>query len=393
MDAPAVSPWPPGGWMARLQGWFDSRVASARFRRWAAAFPLTRPIARRRAAALFDLVSGFVYSQVLLACVRLDVFETLAREGALDAGTLARRWALPDDACLRLLEAAVALRLLARRGGRYALGPLGAALVDNPALRAMIEHHEAFYDDLRDPVGLLRRGTGAGALAAYWPYAAQQAEAGLSAEQVAPYSALMAASQPLVADDVLDAFPLRGRRCLLDVGGGEGGFLCSAARRAPDLQLVLFDLPAVAERARARFAAQGLAQRATAVGGSFLVDPLPAGADTVSLVRVLHDHDDDTVRTILRAVRRVLPPDGLLLVAEPMAGLPGVAPMADAYFGFYLMAMGRGRARTPERLGELLRECGFDAGRQLRTRLPIQTALRIARPVGGIMAGQAKASG
>ena len=34
-------------------------------------FPLTRPIARRRARELFDLVAGFVYSQVLLACVRL----------------------------------------------------------------------------------------------------------------------------------------------------------------------------------------------------------------------------------------------------------------------------------------------------------------------------------
>lgn len=382
MATPAAPSWPAaGGWAARLHAWIDARVSSARFRRWAAAFPLTRPIARRRAGQLFDLVAGFVYSQVLLACVRLDVFELLSREGPQDAPALARRWAMPLDACVRLLEAAVALRLLARRGGQYALGALGAALVDNPALRAMIEHHDAFYDDLRDPLALLRRGTGDGALAAYWPYAAQHDERALDAAAVAPYSALMAASQPLVADDVLDAFPLHGRRCLLDVGGGEGGFLCSAARRAPDLDLVLFDLPAVADRARARFAAEGLADRARAIGGSFVRDPLPEGADTVSLVRVLHDHDDDTVRTILRAVRRVLPADGVLLVAEPMAGLPGVAPMADAYFGFYLMAMGRGRARTPDHLAALLRECGFDGGRQVPTQLPIQTALRIARPV------------
>ena len=54
--------------------WFGVRdflLSSRRFQRFAAAFPLTRPIARRRAAALFDLCAGFVYSQVLVACVRL----------------------------------------------------------------------------------------------------------------------------------------------------------------------------------------------------------------------------------------------------------------------------------------------------------------------------------
>jgi demethylspheroidene O-methyltransferase len=325
-------------------------------------------------------VSGFVYSQVLLACVRLELFDLLAAEGPLDPSTLAHRLALPQDAADRLLEAAVALRLLARRHGRYALGPLGAALVGNGAVRAMVEHHDAFYDDLRDPVALLRRGTGDGALADYWGYAGSDPQA-LPPERVARYSTLMSASLPLVADEVLDAYRMDRRRCLLDVGGGEGTFLCAAARRAPSLRLQLFDLPAVAERARARFATEGLAERARAFGGSFTVDPLPEGADTVSLVRVLHDHDDDTVRTILRAVRRILPPDGELLIAEPMAGLPGLAPMADAYFGFYLMAMGRGRVRTPARLGELLRDTGFDAGRRIATRLPIQTALLVARPV------------
>ena len=36
-------------------------------------------------------------------------------------------------------------------------------------------------------------------------------------------------SQPLVADEVLDAYDLHGHRCLLDVGGGQGRFLLAAA--------------------------------------------------------------------------------------------------------------------------------------------------------------------
>jgi demethylspheroidene O-methyltransferase len=368
------------GWIDRIHAGLDGLLASQRFRRWAAAFPLTRPVARRRARELFDLCAGFVYSQVLLACVRLRVFEILA-EGPQTLDALAPRLALGTDAAGRLLDAAVALRLLARRsGGRYALGTLGATLVGNQALLSMIEHHAMFYADLRDPVELLRNGGGHGELANYWAYAAVDEPAQLQAARVARYSTLMSASQPLVADEILTAYPLRAHRCLLDVGGGEGTFLAAAAARTPGLRLMLFDLPAVAERARVNFADKGLSARASVHGGSFLSDPLPQGADVVSLVRVLHDHDDDSVRTILAAIRKVMPSDGVLLIAEPMAGTPGAEAMGEAYFGFYLLAMGSGRARTPQRLGELLREAGFDAGRKVATHLPIQTQLLLARP-------------
>ncbi len=193
------------------------------------------------------------------------------------------------------------------------------------------------------------------------------------------YTALMAASQPLVAGEVLDAYRLDRHRCLLDVGGGDGTFLAAAAARAPGLRLVLFDLPPVAERASERFAAQRLAGRATAVGGDFLRDSLPRGADIVSLVRILHDHDDDSALALLRAVRCALPEDGTLLVAEPMSGTRGAEPIGDAYFGFYLLAMGRGRPRTPGEIRALLREAGFARSHLVPTHTPLLTRLIVAR--------------
>jgi demethylspheroidene O-methyltransferase len=358
----------------------DRMVADPAFRRWAARFPLTRPIARRRARALFDLCAGFVYSQVLAACVRLRVFDLL-RDGPQTAAAIAARSDLSLDAAARLLGAAASLGLVARRsGGRYGLGPLGAAMVGNPGLAAMVEHHAVLYADLRDPVALLRGDGGGTGLARYWPYAGDgAAAAGLGAAEVAEYSALMAASQPLVAEEALAAYDLRRHRCLLDVGGGEGGFLCAAGGAAPGLRLVLFDLPAVAERARARLESAGLGARASAVGGDFLADPLPEGADIVSLVRVLHDHDDDGALAILRGARRALPPGGTLLLAEPMSGTPGAEPVGEAYFGFYLLAMGRGRPRAPDEIGGLLRAAGFAGVRRRRTRTPLLTSVLTAQ--------------
>ncbi|MDE2080761.1 MAG: methyltransferase domain-containing protein [Burkholderiales bacterium] len=384
---PRPAPERAPGWRERWWALRDRLLARPGFRRAAARFPLTRPLARRRARELFDLVAGFVYSQVLSACVQLRLFDLLAASPQTGAA-LAARCGLDEAAMLRLLEAAESLRLVQRRGGgRWGLGELGAPLVANEAIAALVEHHAALYADLRDPLALLRAGrpqaapgTGpGGALARYWPYAAYEAPERLAGAHVAAYSTLMTASQPLVADEILGAYPVARHRCLLDVGGGEGLFLVRAAERAPGLRLMLFDLPAVAERARLRLAQAGLAGRASVHGGDFRSTPLPRGADLITLVRVVHDHDDETALGLLRAAFEALPEGGVLLLAEPMAGTAGAQAMGAAYFGFYLLAMGRGRPRTAQQLEALLRQAGFTQVRPLATALPLQTRVLRAR--------------
>src|SRR4051812_3854405 len=108
----------------RWQSLRDRLLANASFQNWAVRFPLTRPIANRRARALFDLCAGFVYSQILAACVKLRLFEILS-EGPKSLDHLADRLSLTQDAAARLLDAAVALRLVERRrNGRFGLGAL-----------------------------------------------------------------------------------------------------------------------------------------------------------------------------------------------------------------------------------------------------------------------------
>jgi demethylspheroidene O-methyltransferase len=283
---------------------------------------------------------------------------------------------LPRAGLERLLRAAVALQLLEpRSAGRIGLGPLGAAALGQPGVLAMIEHHALLYGDLADPLPLLRGQQPERALSAYWAYAEGAAPAALTAAQVAPYSALMSASQHFVAGEILAAYRFDRHRRMLDVGGGEGTFAISVAGVAPALELRVFDLPAVAERATARLAAAGLSARAAAIGGSFVDDPLPTGADLITLVRVAYDHDDARVLALLRKIHAVLPPGGTLLIAEPMRSDDGDDPMADAYFGFYLLAMGRGRARSFAEFSALLRAAGFDRIDRLRSRAPLLTGV------------------
>lgn len=174
--APVIEPGAPtgrGAWFDRCLALRDRWLASPVFQRRATAFAPTRWLARRRAGQLFDLVAGFVYSQALTAAVRLRLFEVLA-EAPQPAEALAERLALPLDSMRRLLDALVALRLVERRThDRYGLGPLGAPMVGNAALIAMVEHHAALYQDLAAPVRLLRAAPAdrrSTALSGYWAY-------------------------------------------------------------------------------------------------------------------------------------------------------------------------------------------------------------------------------
>lgn len=354
------------GWRERWIAWRNARISDPRFQRFAADFPLTRPIAHSRARGLFDVVAGFVYSQVLAACIELDLLNALS-SGPRDVPDMARTLDVPLEEMARLLRASSALDLVEPIGDKYALGPQGAALLGNPGLADMIRHHARLYADLRDPVALLRRGKGEN-LAGYWPYATTQDPEKTEEFEVSAYSALMAATQPAVAADILAAYPMRRHRKIMDVGGGQGAFLSTVATRWPHLHLHLFDLPAVVTRARKVLDSH--AARTSFTGGSFLADPLPAGSDLLTLVRILHDHDDAGVRHILSSARAALAPGGRLLIAEPMSDVRGKNRVSDAYFGLYLLAMGRGQARTPSQISAFAHSAGFRRTTMLRVRTP-----------------------
>ena len=374
-------------WRDRLDAWMDSKLTDPNFSRWAASNIFTRWITQKRARQVFDVMAGFVYSQVLLACVRLRIFE-LVNESPRTLDELALICQVPASALQRLVNSAVALRLLALRGhGRYGLGALGAPIAGHPGIRAMIEHHAVLYHDMQDPVALLRDQVSDGQMMAYWPYvetlgadgAPQQAPRAWAQENVSRYSQLMSASQPFVVDEVLAAYSFANHRCVLDVGGGQGTFVSRLAGHAAHLKLKLFDLPQVAALAQDDFKKRSLSDRIEAFGGDFLKDALPNGADLITLVRVAHDHPDAHVNTILRSIFNALPAGGSLLLTEPMAQASHEAPLGDAYFHFYLLAMGSGRLRTVQELSDMILAAGFASVDVLDNPMPLQTRILVGR--------------
>ncbi len=361
----------------RIYAWRMRLLGSRRFQSWAARTPFAARVARKDGERLFDLTAGFLHSQILQAFVQFDI-PSLLSERPQTADELALTLSVPADRMVVFCQAATSLGLLALgRDGRYGLGRLGAALPGVPGLADMIRHHDVLYRDVADPVAFFQDGSTT-ELADFWPYVFG-AKGDIDPDTAETYSNLMAESQGLVAEEALRHLKLDDVDTLLDIGGGTGMFLSAVGRAYAKPNLHLFDLPVVVAAAQDRFDKAGLSARSAVTGGNFRTDALPAGADAISLVRVLYDHGDLTVRMLLSKVHAALPQNGRLIVAEPMAGGRHPTRAGDAYFGLYCMAMRTGRARSAEEIANLLKEAGFSEVRIRKTSRPFITGVVEAR--------------
>jgi demethylspheroidene O-methyltransferase len=352
----------------RYRRWRNGLVGSARFQQFANRFWPLRFIARRKAAALFGTVSGFIHSQILFACVESGLLKLL-EQGPASVREISQHTGIAESQLARLLDGAMALRLVARdKQGRWWLDDAGAVVAGNAGITAMIRHHAMLYRDLADPLALLKDETAPTQTQEFWRYVRGP---DVSPADASRYSALMTASQDMLIEEVLACHSFAGARTLMDVGGGEGAFLRAAGAKYPHLKLWLFDLPGVTDSARQ--------ERIQRFGGDFFETPLPAGADCITLMRVVCDHEDARVVKLLTNIRRALAPGGALLIGEPMAGGGTEASLASAYFSFYFLAMRSGRCRTPEQIIALLNEAGFTKTRLISTRAPLAASLIQAR--------------
>ncbi len=353
--------------------------ASPRFQYWCAKLPFVNRIARARAGEAFDLIAGFTYSQILRSYVESGLFDLLS-SGPVGHAHIASELDLSKEAALTLLRAGRALRLSEEpMGDGWMLGETGAVLAADKGAQAMVRHHRLLYRDLTDPMELLRKNRREPTeLSRYWSYAGALHGAAERGTETAEYSELMATSQHFVADQVLASYRFPKDARLLDVGGGHGAFLTHMGEAFEDLHLGLFDLPEVAETGAQILSERFGEARVSAHPGNFFEGAVPRGYDVVSLIRILHDHDDDAALKILTNIRASLEPGAHLLIAEPMADVPGAKGMGEAFFGMYLWAMGSGRARSAFEIADMSRQAGFARTKNVPTPQPINASILLA---------------
>jgi hypothetical protein len=157
---------------------------------------------------------------------------------------------------------------------------------------------------------------------------------------------------------------------LIDVGGGTGHLLTTILQAHPHLRGVLYDLPHVAQQARALIADRGLSDRCTVMEGNFF-ESVPPGGDAYMMSHIIHDWDEARCLTLLEHCRRVLPtPNGRLLILE-MVIPPGNDSHPSKVLDMIMLTFTGGQERTEREYASLLERAGLRLTRTVPTASPV----------------------
>ena len=171
-----------------------------------------------------------------------------------------------------------------------------------------------------------------------------------------------------LAPQVAPKLKLAGVRHLLDLGGGPATYAITFARMNPEMKATVFDLPGPIKIARENIARHGLDARIDTLAGNFLKDDIGSGYDFIWISQILHSHNEEQCRRIIKQAVVALVPGGRLAIQDFFVNPDGCTPPGAALFGVHMLAVTpRGRAYTFEETAEWMQEEGLTAPEHLQT--------------------------
>lgn len=305
---------------------------------------------------LDELDTGGIRVAVFRAALELDVFAAIAA-GRTTAAEAAAEIGCPVETTGVLLDALGSFGLLSFAGGRYALTPVASAYLD-PASATYLG---AYYLDemlARDRfVECLRTGRPARDVRSrdaehlWFMHATFDASRW---EEMMPLWRSGWAGVGVTPE-------LRPGARVLDVGCGSGGRAFAVALDDPTAQVVGVDSAPVLRAAERLARRMGIADQVTLVpGDATTLGELDDSFEVVLFGFVLHYFDLPEITSILDQARRLLRPDGALVILAPLA-TPGEYGNPEPFLTavWMLNVSPRGRVYTIDEYSEAVAAAGF----------------------------------
>lgn len=308
-------------------------------------------------APIMALSTAYWGSRTLLTANRLGLFDALA-EGPLSAAEVAARLGLDERMTGLFLNACVGLRLCDRTGERYANTAASACFLTSNG-PASLRNSISFMDDLYATWGQLETALRSGA-----PVKDAAVYLGSDAAQTRHFVYSMHERATAIGRSLPDLVDLRGRRRMLDVGGGPGTFSALLTARYPGLRSDVLELAGVASVAEEILAETGAAQRVTLRRGDYHTTDFGSGYDVVLMCGMFHRESEEGCRRLIGKACECLVPGGLLVVSDVFTDAGGAVPEFAALFGITMMLTATdGGVHADADVAEWMRGAGFvDAG-------------------------------
>jgi ubiquinone/menaquinone biosynthesis C-methylase UbiE len=300
---------------------------------------------------------SFAYwkSQVLFAAVRLNLFQHLG-EAVASAEELARMTGADPSALTRLLDALVALGLLRKSGGGFAVLPDFKAYL-TPGGEMDITPSIAHMEHLTTTWSQLDRSVRNGEAVSF----DKQIPELEVREKTEKFMAAMEGYASVVAEELVHVFPLRGDEKLLDLGCGPGTYFRRYLTKYPNLTASAADVDDVVPIIEKHLVAENRREGVTLYRGDFREISFPANEyDVVLLSNVMHIYPPEEVTEIFHQVLEILRPGGTFLVNDFFTNDAGTRPVWGTLFSLNMLLNTVGGKNYRLQEGEALLEgAGF----------------------------------
>ena len=327
-------------------------------------------------AELSALASGHAEARAIQTALKLGVFEVL-EPSPLDDAFLASAISANRRATALIANAMVALGLLDKRAGRYALTDTSRRyLLRSSAeyLGGLILFDESIFGTWAHLEQTIRTGAPARPTDMFQSRP-EETERFIRAMD----SLTRARGDPIYVADRLD---LSRVSMLADIGGGPGTYVLAMLHRWPHLRAAIYDLPATLDVARRILAEREPAalERIDLVRFDYLYDEIPGRCGALFMSNIIHNEDETDNAQLLRKCFRALEPGGLVIIKDHIMNADLTGPRPGAIFTLYLLLTTRGRDYSFDEVSRWLRDAGFvDIKHETLPSPPFTSSMVIAR--------------
>ncbi|MDY6838242.1 MAG: methyltransferase [Thermodesulfobacteriota bacterium] len=314
------------------------------------------------AGKLLSLSGGYWQTCVLHAGIQIKLFSIIG-DDALTALETAKELKAPTRGVEMLLNALCALGLLRKRKDLYAnTSESKTFLVEKSAryIGHIITHHFHLMPAWSQLPHAVMTGQPVRKRSSFGE--AEEREGFL----MGMYNLAMQ-----IAPGLSKEISLKGRRHLLDLGGGPGTYAIHFCLANPRLKATVYDLPTTEPFAAKTIKRFGLSHRIDFTAGNYLEQQIKGLYDIAWLSHVLHGEGPEDCERILMNVVSTMESGGLILIHDFILDENSDGPLFPALFSLnMLINTDEGRSYTETQLKEMLERAGVREARRLAFRGP-----------------------
>lgn len=303
------------------------------------------------AGQILGLSGSYWQGFALHAGVKLGIF-TVIREEMLSASEIAQKLSCEPRGLTMLLNALSAMGLLIKKKDTYANTEASRSLLVKASPRYIgyiIMHHHHLVNAWAKLDKAVRSGK---------PVRERGSRNDQERESFLMGMFNLATG---IAPQLVKQIDLKGKKHLLDLGGGPGTYAIHFCLANPGLKATVFDLSTTRPFAEETISKFGLSDRINFIGGSYIEDSIPGNYDVAWLSHIFHGEGPAECSMIIEKTVSAMSQGGLILVHDFILNDTFDGPLFPALFSLNMLVnTEKGQTYSDHQLRKILEENGVN---------------------------------